>query len=60
MTPDGKPVYQHSDDCPGAYGIACHSGVTLAAMHAGPVADWIAGADPHPLISEFDPGRFDV
>lgn len=60
MTPDGKPVYQQSEACPGAYGIACHSGVTLAAMHAGPVADWIAGKEPHALIAAFHPDRFNV
>ncbi len=60
MTPDGKPVYQQSSDCQGAFGIACHSGVTLAAIHAGPVADWVAGGNPHPLIARFHPDRFDV
>ncbi|OMH39247.1 FAD-binding oxidoreductase [Motiliproteus sp. MSK22-1] len=43
MTPDGYPVYQESESHSGAYLVTCHSGVTLAAAHAGPVADWIAG-----------------
>ncbi|RDE18543.1 FAD-binding oxidoreductase [Motiliproteus coralliicola] len=43
MTPDGYPIYQQSESHPGAYLVTCHSGVTLAAVHAGPIADWIAG-----------------
>ena len=43
MTPDGYPIYQESESLPGAYLVTCHSGVTLAAAHAGPIADWIAG-----------------
>jgi len=60
MTADGLPVYQRADDHPGAYLVSCHSGVTLAALHAGPVADWICGDDPHPLINDFSAARFDV
>ncbi len=43
MTPDGYPIYQQSESHPGAHLVTCHSGVTLAAAHAGPVADWVAG-----------------
>lgn len=57
MTPDGLPIYQQSSEYPGAFAISCHSGVTLAALHAGAVADWIAGDTPHPLINEFSSGR---
>lgn len=60
MTPDGLPIYQQSADHPGAFAISCHSGVTLAALHAGPVADWISGEARHPLIEEFTSERFDV
>lgn len=41
MTPDGFPIYQHSDSHPGAFSFTCHSGVTLAAVHALTVAPWI-------------------
>lgn len=34
MTPDGYPIYEESPNFSGAFGIACHSGVTLAAAHA--------------------------
>jgi glycine/D-amino acid oxidase-like deaminating enzyme len=60
MTPDGKPVYDQSNDCPGAYATACHSGVTLAAAHAGPVAQWIATGRQHDLLQHFGTERFDV
>ncbi|MFT5217884.1 MAG: glycine/D-amino acid oxidase-like deaminating enzyme [Gammaproteobacteria bacterium] len=60
MTPDGIPVYQQSVQCPGAFAIATHSGVSLAAAHAGPVVEWITGADETPLITNFDASRFAV
>lgn len=45
MTADGYPIYQASTQHPGAYLVTCHSGVTLGALHEGPVADWIATGD---------------
>jgi len=42
MSPDGLPVYGQSNRYPGAYLVTCHSGVTLAAVHAADVADAIA------------------
>jgi len=60
MTPDGLPVYAEASRHPGAFAVSCHSGVTLAALHAGEVADWICGASPHELIGAFGAGRFDV
>jgi len=60
MTPDGVPIYHQSAEHPGAYAISCHSGVTLAALHAREVANWIyAGADD-PLIAPFSAERFNV
>jgi len=60
MTPDHNPIYQQSANCPGAFTVTCHSGVTLAAMHAGPVAGWIAGNCELDLINHFSADRFDV
>ena len=60
MTPDGLPVYHQSADFPGAYAVSCHSGVTLAALHATEIANWICGDKPHELISRFPATRFDV
>ncbi|AHF76654.1 FAD dependent oxidoreductase [Sodalis praecaptivus] len=34
MTPDGLPVYDEAPRYPGAYVVTCHSGVTLASVHA--------------------------
>ena len=48
MSPDGFPIYQESAQWPGAYVVTCHSGVTLAAAHAGRIAPWIAGSAPLP------------
>jgi len=60
MTRDGYPVYHRSSEHPGAYVISCHSGVTLASLHAGAVADWICGDGGDALIAEFSAERFDV
>jgi glycine/D-amino acid oxidase-like deaminating enzyme len=38
MTPDGCPVYAGSAQYSGAWTALCHSGVTLASFHAGPLA----------------------
>lgn len=60
MTPDGYPHYEESERCPGAFVVSCHSGVTLAAAHAGPLAEWILGG-PLPFDADvFTGSRFDV
>ncbi len=60
MTPDGFPIYEESAACPGAFVVTCHSGVTLAAAHADPLAGWIVG-EPQPFDSKvFSGDRFDV
>lgn len=46
--------------CPGAFVVTCHSGVTLAAQHAGPLVDWIRGGERPPEIAGFVAERFDV
>ncbi|MEM7206386.1 MAG: FAD-dependent oxidoreductase [Pseudomonadota bacterium] len=60
MTPDGCPIYQRSRDCPSAFAISTHSGVSLAAAHAGVICDWVRGAAEHPLIAHFGSERFDA
>ncbi|VFR27438.1 Opine oxidase subunit B [plant metagenome] len=60
MSPDGYPIYDESQQHPGAYLVTCHSGITLAPLHAGPVAQWIAtGARPE-ATAGFSSRRFDV
>jgi len=62
MTPDGYPIYEQSTEHPGAFVVSCHSGVTLAAAHAGPIADWIAtgAADPNLSLETFHGQRFNL
>lgn len=45
MSADGAPIYAQSRTCPGAYAAVCHSGVTLAAVHANVLA--LSIADNH-------------
>lgn len=58
MSPDGFPIYQASARCPGAYLVTCHSGITLAAVHAGDIARWIAGGSAPASLPAFAPARF--
>lgn len=58
MTPDGLPVYEESRAHPGAFVAICHSGVTLAAVHADLVAPWIAGGAPPADLHAFTTARF--
>ncbi len=60
MTPDGYPIYEASKSCPGAFAISVHSGVTLAAAHAGPLADALAGGGLPDILAPFSTRRFDV
>ncbi|MBJ7223532.1 MULTISPECIES: NAD(P)/FAD-dependent oxidoreductase [unclassified Brenneria] len=60
MSPDGFPIYDESERYPGAFLVTCHSGITLAPQHAGPVADWIAGGSKPDAIAGFSSRRFDV
>jgi len=60
MSPDGFPIYQASAECPGAFVVTCHSGITLAAQHAGPLVDWIRGGPQPEAIRGFSSERFDV
>lgn len=58
MSPDGFPVYARSKRHPGAYLITCHSGVTLAPMHASVLTDWIENTSTAPDLEAFDEHRF--
>jgi glycine/D-amino acid oxidase-like deaminating enzyme len=60
MTPDGVPIYHQSTEHPGAYAISCHSGVTLAALHAREIANWICSGAQDPRIAPFSAERFNV
>ncbi len=60
LTPDGVPIYDRSRTHPGVFVAACHSAVTLAAFHAGPLADWLSDGGPVGHYQDFSGSRFDV
>jgi hydrogen cyanide synthase HcnC len=58
MSPDGFPVYTQSRVQPGAFGATCHSGVTLAAVHALVLAPQIIEGNLGASLAPFAPTRF--
>lgn len=60
MTPDSYPIYTQSESHPGAFVALCHSGVTLAALHATLIADAIASGALPASLDVFHQRRFDV
>lgn len=58
MTPDGYPAYAESPALPGAYVAVCHSGVTLAAAHAGPLAEAVLAGKLPGALAPLHPDRF--
>lgn len=58
LSPDGYPIYQESADFPGVFAVTCHSGVTLAAVHAFKVAPWITGGVAPVGLEVFSDHRF--
>ncbi|WP_172327265.1 FAD-binding oxidoreductase [Mangrovicoccus sp. HB161399] len=60
MTPDSFPVYEAREDLPGLFAANCHSGVTLAAVHALKLAPMIAAGALAPGIAPLSSRRFDV
>lgn len=60
MSQDGLPIYQQSDEMPGAYLVTCHSGITLAAAHARFLPDWLEGTAAAPDLEVFSENRFAI
>ena len=60
MTPDGFPIYQQSEQHPGAFAATCHSGVTLAGAHALALAPAILAGQLPPALDAFSAERFHV
>lgn len=58
MSADGFPIYEMSQGCPGLSVVSCHSGVTLAAVHALRLAPWMAGEFDDPAVKPFGLHRF--
>lgn len=60
MTPDGLPIYEESARFAGAFAVTCHSGVTLASVHALEIGPALAKGRLPAHLSSFTSGRFDV
>lgn len=60
MPPDGLPIYDQSEQFPGAFTANCHSGVTLAAVHANVLAPMIVAGVLDSSLDTFSARRFDV
>ncbi len=60
MTPDSYPIYDESPSHPGAFVALCHSGITLAPLHAKLLASAILDGGLPAALAPFHSGRFDV
>src|SRR4051794_25747502 len=60
MPPDGLPIYDESQQYPGAFTANCHSGVTLAGAHANLFAPMVASGALDSVMAPFSAKRFDV
>ena len=67
MSPDGFPIYEQSARYPGAFATTCHSGVTLAGVHALALAPAILTGELPGETRRFhlrpvpqEPGRLDA
>ncbi len=58
LSPDGFPIYEESERLPGAYLVTCHSGVTLAAVHALDVSGALVADSLRERYSAFSATRF--
>ena len=58
MPRDGFAIYDRSESVPGAFTASCHSGVTLAAVHALKLAPWIAEGALDDMVAPFSASRF--
>ncbi|MFK7881441.1 NAD(P)/FAD-dependent oxidoreductase [Roseobacter sp.] len=55
MTPDGAPIYDFGETASAA---ACHSGITLAPIHADLFVNRVLGVTNDPQLDAFHPRRF--
>jgi glycine/D-amino acid oxidase-like deaminating enzyme len=60
MTPDGFPIYRQSAVHEGAFVVTCHSGVTLAAVHANVLAPALLAGKLPDECTPYATRRFDV
>lgn len=57
ITPDAAPIYE--EIVPGAFLVTCHSGVSLAAIHAFETAGWIGEGNIPAAMQPFSLKRFE-
>ena len=60
MTPDSYPIYDRSETHTGVYAAVCHSGITLASVHASAIADAIRNDTVRRDFEAFRSARFDA
>lgn len=60
MTQDGFPIYDRFPDLPGLFAANCHSGVTLAPIHALRLAPMIAEGRQSQQLEAMSARRFNV
>ncbi|MCP4298213.1 MAG: FAD-binding oxidoreductase [Proteobacteria bacterium] len=60
LAPDGMPIYEKSEEFPGAYAISTHSGVTLSSVHFKYISKWVVQDTPPIGFSSFNTKRFHV
>ncbi|TGU93214.1 FAD-binding oxidoreductase [Mesorhizobium sp. M00.F.Ca.ET.151.01.1.1] len=58
ISPDAAPIYD--EVVPGAYLVTCHSGVSLAAIHAFETAGWIGDGRIPREMGDFSLKRFNI
>jgi len=59
MPPDGCPIYDESETWPGVFMATNHSGVTLAAVHAHRLPEWVLEGRTAVGFEQFSARRFD-
>lgn len=59
MPPDGCPIYDESQDWPGVFMATNHSGVTLAAIHAQRMPEWMLEGRTAVGFEQFSVKRFE-
>lgn len=58
ISPDAAPIYE--EVVPGAFLVTCHSGVSLAAIHAFETAGWIGAGCIPTEMGDFSLKRFNI
>jgi glycine/D-amino acid oxidase-like deaminating enzyme len=58
ISPDAAPIYE--EVVPGAFLVTCHSGISLAAIHAFETAAWIGEGSIPGAMAAFSLRRFNI